>query len=108
MAAPDYSRRSFDLATARDRAPIIDQGTLINGVTVLVVPAGATAQLHFGSGRDPIDVIAGDSWDVSAVDARGCPVPLDEGLYMTNPAGAGDVQLLISFGPIGGGVRTAA
>lgn len=108
MAAPDYSRRSFDLAIARDRTPIIDQGTLINGVTVLAVPGGAVAQLHFGSGRDPVDVVTGDSWDVAAIAPNGCPVPLDEGLYMTNPAGAGNVQLLISFGPIGGGLRTEA
>lgn len=108
MAAPDYSRRTFDLATVRDRTPIVDQGTLINGVTVLAVAAGAGAQLHFGSGRDPIDVVAGDSWDISAVGSDGCPVPLDEGLYLTNPAGAGDLQLLISFGPIGAGARTAA
>lgn len=108
MSAPDYSRRSFDLAVARDRTPIIDQGTLINGVTVLSIPGGAVAQLHFGAGRDPVDVVSGDSWDVSAVGGDGCPKPLDEGLFMTNPAGAGLVQLLISFGPIGAGVRTEA
>lgn len=108
MSAPDYSRRSFDLAVARDRTPIIDQGTLINGVTILSLPGGAIAQLHFGAGRDPVDVVQGDSWTVSAIDAKGCPIPLDEGLFMTNPAGAGLVQLLISFGPIGGGLATEA
>lgn len=87
---------------------MIDQGTLINGVTVLVVPAGAVAQLHFGAGRDPVDVVQGDSWDVAAIGADGCPKPLDEGLFMTNPAGAGNVQLLISFGPIGSGLKTEA
>jgi hypothetical protein len=108
MAAPDYSRRTFSLVAVHDRTPIIDQGTLINGVTVLSVPAGAGAQLHFGSGRDPIDVVAGDSWEVSSIGPDGCPIPLDEGLYLTNPAGAGDLQLLISFGPIGAGARTVA
>src|SRR2546429_9617993 len=29
----------------------------------LAVPGGAVAQLHFGSGRDPVDVVAGDSWE---------------------------------------------
>lgn len=108
MAAPDYSRRTFDLAVARDRGTIVDVGLLINGVTVLAVAAGAGAQLHFGAGRDPIDVVAGDSWDISAIGPDGCPVPLDEGLFLTNPAGAGSLQLLISFGPIGAGTRTAA
>lgn len=108
MAAPDYSRRSFDLAIARDRTPIIDPGTLINGVTILALPGGAVAQLHFGAGRDPVDVVQGDSWKVTAADAQGCPIPLDEGLFMTNPAGAGLVQLLISFGPVGAGVTTEA
>lgn len=105
MAAPDYSRRGFDLVTARERSPIIDPGTLINGVTVLVVPAGAVAQLHFGANRDPIDLATGDQWDCSVVDADGCPRPMDEGLFMSNPAGAGQILLLISFGPVGSGVR---
>lgn len=107
MAAPDYSRRAFDLAVARDRTAILDPGTLINGVTVLSVPAGAVAQLHFGANRDPIDIATGDQWDCSVV-VDGCPKPMDEGLFMTNPAGAGNVLLLISFGPIGSGVRTQA
>lgn len=108
MAAPDYSRRSFDLATLRDRTQIVDAGVLINGVTILAVAAGAGAQIHFGSNRDPIDVVAGDSWDISATGSDGCPVPLDEGLFLSNPAGAGTLQLLISSGPIGAGTRTAA
>lgn len=105
MAAPDYSRRSFDLATARDRGAILDAGTLINGVTVVSVPAGAVAQLHFGANRDPIDLATGDQWDCSVVDANGCPKPMDEGLFMSNPAGAGSIVLIISFGPVGSGVR---
>lgn len=107
MAAPDYVLRTFDLATLRDRTPIIDQGTLINGVTIQDAPPGAPAFLHFGSGRDPLPIVAGDSWDVAAI-VDGCPVPLDEGLFMSNPAGAGNVTLIISFGPIGSGLRTGA
>lgn len=108
MAAPDYSRRAIDLAVAHDRTQIVDPGTLINGVSVLFVPAGAAAQLHFGANKDPVDIATGDQWDCSVVDARGCPRPMDEGLFVTNPAGAGNVVLVVSFGPIGAGIGTVA
>jgi hypothetical protein len=108
MAAPDYNLRSFDLAQSRDRSTIIDQGTRINGVEVKEVPAGAAVFLHFGSGRDPYPIVTGDAWEISADGPDGCPVPLDEGLYMTNSAGAGTVTLMISFGLVAGGVRRVA
>jgi hypothetical protein len=106
VAAPNYSVRSFDLATARDNTPIIEQGTLINAITVQSVPAGASASLHFGANRDSVPILTGDSWDVSAEGPNGCPTALDEGLFMTNPVGAGLVTLVISFGRIDTGVRT--
>lgn len=97
MATPEYGNRALDLSIGRDKATIVDPGTKINGVTVQQVPAGASALIHFGN-KDGVPLVAGDSWDVWADGPDGCPVPLDEGLFLTNPIGGGVVILIVSFG----------
>lgn len=107
MAAPDYDVLVLDLAVARDAQPVTNQGNKINGVSVLDVPGGAAAFMHFGAGRQPIPIVDGDSWDIAA-EAGGCLVALDEGLRITNPVGAGNITLLVSYGSIGAGTRSQA
>ena len=106
MAAPDYRVVSFNLATARDRATIVETGTRI--IAVMVQAAPAAASLHFGANRDPVPALTGDSWDTTAEDENGCPVPLDEGLFLTNAAAAGLLTLVVSFGSAGAGLVKAA
>lgn len=107
MAAPDYRVVLVDLTVGRaSPVSIIDQGVKINGVTVQFVPAGAALNLHFGANREGVPIVTGDSWDVAADGPNGCPVPLDEGLFVSNPAGAGTAQLIVSFGNIGAGAQT--
>ena len=107
MAAPDYDVLVLDLAVARDAQQVTNQGNKINGVVVLASPGGATAFLHFGAGRQPIPVVQGDSWEIAA-ERDGCLVALDEGLRITNPVGAGNITLLVSYGNIGAGTRAVA
>lgn len=98
MAAPDYEVRDFDMATARERFRVVPSGQPYDSVTVLAFPAGGDAQLHFGDNRQGVPVIgAGLTFNISARDSNGCPVPPDEGLFLTNSASAGTLRLLISF-----------
>lgn len=91
MTAPAYEVKELDLATARTRQYIIPSGKQIDGVTVLGLPAGATAEIAFGSSRDYIELFTqGQSFEL-------CP-PTTEGLLITNPVGAGTLTLLISYG----------
>jgi hypothetical protein len=101
VAAPDYQVLQLDLANARTAAPIIDVGTKYNAVVVQALPGGAGVSLHFGANKQAVPIAAGDSWEVHAVDGQGCVRAADEGLFMTNPIGAGTVVLVVSGGEVG-------
>lgn len=100
MSAPDYRPVTLDLATARNRTTIVDVGTKINHVAVEQVPAGAGAEFHVGN-KEGIPFVQGEAWDIWADGPDGCPVAHDEGFFVTNPAGGGELKLVISFGDVG-------
>lgn len=99
MAA--YQVLTFDLATVRDRELI--QSTRNNAVaTVAIVqlPAGAGVSIHFGQGGNGIPLLN------QGMEFQPCP-PERDGVYLSNPAGAGNLVLLVSYegGRIGSGVN---
>jgi hypothetical protein len=53
-------------------------------------------------------LVAGDSFITTGLDSNRCPVAADEGLFVSFAAGSGLVVLLVSIGPIGGGVNVVA
>lgn len=100
MASPDYRPLTLDLSIQRDKTTVVDVGTKINHVAVEEVPAGASAFFHIGN-KEGIPLVQGEAWDIWATGPDGCPVPHDEGLFITNPVGGGNLRLVISFGDIG-------
>lgn len=100
MASPDYQKIVFDLTAAHDRQRVVDVGTKINHLAIEAVPLGTTALFHLGN-KEGIPIVIGESWDVWADDSQGCPVPHDEGLFISNVAGAGSLQIVVSFGAVG-------
>lgn len=99
MASINYRVVSLDLATLRSSpgAAILEVGTRYNAVTVMALPAGASASLAFGDNKDPIPLTAaGQSF--AFLDDCGRPYSVDEALRLTNPAGAGTLTLLVSTG----------
>lgn len=108
MSRPRYSVIARSLATARTSPEeIVPVGTEIDNVTVVVLQPGVVANLHFGTGAEPIPVSQGQSWDVNE-EVDGCLVPLTEGLYLSNPIGAGQIQIVVSYGKPVSGLRTLA
>lgn len=108
MSRPRYSTIARNLATARTSPEeLVPVGTEIDNVTVVGLPAGAVANLHFGTGAEPVPVTQGQSWDTNE-EVDGCLVPLTEGLYLSNPAGAGQVVVVVSYGKPVSGLRTLA
>lgn len=85
-----YKLREFDLATVRDRQVIYDRAVPIATLAVMQLPGGAAASLRFGQGNDDIPLLN------QGMEFKPCPAERD-GVYLTNPAGAGTLKLLISF-----------
>jgi hypothetical protein len=108
VSRPRYNVFVRNLATARSSPEeLVPQGTEVNNVTVVGLAPGAVANLHFGSGAEAIPVSAGQSWDVDE-EVDGCLVALTEGVYMTNPAGGGQLTIVVSYGKPVSGLRTLA
>ena len=108
MAKPKYGVFTIALATAHTSPlEIVPTGTEIDAVTVVGLGVGVAANLIFGANSQEVPVSQGDSWEVS-VEEDGCLVPLNEGLFMTNPAGAGNLVVVVSFGKPVSGLRTLA
>lgn len=109
MARPDYQIVTIDLATGpKTKLPILGKGQAYNSVAVRAFPAGSTVSLSFYDNGPEVPLVAGDSFITTGLDSNGCPVAADEGLFVTFAVGAGLVVLLVSIGPIGGGVSVVA
>lgn len=109
MARPDYQIVTVDLSTGpKTKQPIIGKGQAYNSVAVRQFPAGSTVSLSFYDNGSEVPLVAGDSFVCTGLDSKGCPVAADEGLFVTFAAGAGLVVLLVSMGPIGGGINVVA
>jgi hypothetical protein len=100
MAKPSYRVILVDTSVAHDRFPIVDAGIKVDAISALDMPAPGAVSVAFGTNSDLIPLKDGDGYDVSATDANGCPVPLDEGVFVSNVAGAGIAQILVSFGSV--------
>lgn len=85
-----YKLREFDLAVVRDKIAIYDRAIPIATVAVIQLPAGASTALRFGQGNDDIPLLN------QGMEFKPCP-PERDGVYLTNPAGAGILKLLVSF-----------
>lgn len=91
MSAPDYAVLTIDLAILRTNARIVDVGRPVDAVAVLELPVGVAASLAFGDNRPFIPLATkGQSFEL-------CPVA-SEGIFLSNPASAGSLSLLVSFG----------
>lgn len=108
MASVNYQILSVDLAQLRT-APgqaLLAPGIAYDGVTVLVLPAGAVCSLVFGDNKQEVPLTQ-EGASYTFLDQCGNPYSVDEALRFVNPLGAGIVQLLISFGSNNGNVQTA-
>lgn len=94
---PNYQRLDIDLAVARPNlTAIIGQGVTYDGLTVLQLPGGAVISLAFGNGQQLPLLQQGQTF--AFLDVCGNPFLCTEGLFATNPAGAGIVIILLSVG----------
>jgi hypothetical protein len=101
---PAYRILTFDLTTLRDRTQVLQPGAAYNSVCVRECPGGAGVELAFGSNADLIPAIEGDAFQF--LDKCAHPLNCDEGLFVTNPAGAGTLVLLVGFAGSQGGSVT--
>ena len=99
-ANASYRVLTFDLTNARDREMILPLGVSYDGVGIRAVPLGVTIALGIGEGNDNIEVALGEWLEARGLDERGCPAAVDRGLFLTHPAGAGTLVLLVSTGHI--------
>ena len=109
MARPDYQIITIDLSTGpKTKQQILGKGQAYNSVAVRAFPAGSTVSLSFYDNGSEVPLVAGDSFITTGLDSNGCPMSADEGLFVSFALGAGLVILLVSMGPIGGGVNVVA
>lgn len=90
----DYRVITVDLTTARtpNDAPIVERNVEIFSVTVLRMPAGSAASLHFGP-RQGIPLSEG----VEFSDPTGCVIE-DQGIFMSHAAQSGvTLDLYVGF-----------
>lgn len=86
----DYSKLTIPLDNAVDRKQILDAGVALPDVTILRLSAAAQNDvfLHFGEGKDPVDLEQGWAFHVTP--------PEKTGLYVTIAAGhAGETMKLL-------------
>lgn len=90
MSAPNYGIFPIDLSIARTQSKVVEVGVRYSSVTILQLPAGATVALAFGSNKQDVPLLTqAQTFDM-------CPAS-DEGLTVTNPAGAGIVILFVAY-----------
>lgn len=72
-----YSKLTIDLSTIQDRLPILGTGIALPDVTVLRLSAAAEPDvfLHFGEGKDEVDLSQGWAFHITP--------PETTGLYLT-------------------------
>ena len=98
MSAPQYDIITVDLSIPRALSRIIDVGIPIASLTILEFPQGAVASYALGTNRPLIPIVA-----VGQEQTDICP-RLDEGLYFSNPAGAGLCRIYVDFSGAGASI----
>jgi len=92
---PVYQVLFLDLAQQRDSGPIVEVGNRYDAVTVHQLPGGSVASLKLGPNPD-IPLLRTETYRF--LDSCEHPFFCDEGLFLTNPVGAGVLILIVSLG----------
>jgi hypothetical protein len=95
MAKPLYQVLQIDVATPRDSNPIVEVGIKYDAVTIHQLPAGGGMSLKLGPNQ-AIPLIRTETFRF--LDKCEHPFFCDEGLFLTNVAGAGILILIVSLG----------
>ena len=95
MAKPLYQVLQIDLAAQRDANAIVEVGVRFDAVTVHQLPGGSVASLRLGPNPD-IPLLRTETYRF--LDSCEQPFFCDEGLFLTNPVGAGILILIVSLG----------
>jgi hypothetical protein len=93
MPHPPYEVKNFNLATVRNQLPVVAMGPQVETVTILAIPAGVSVSVRMGSASDDIPLLT-QGQEISM-----CP-PNSDGVFLTNPAAAGTLSLLIGYSGI--------
>lgn len=92
-AAIGKGNQSIDLTLAKVREQILEPGNWVDALTVLRIPAGAIAFVHFGVG-DPIPLLMTAPFIGFARDEDA-----NQGVFISSPAQPGvTIDLFIAFG----------
>ena len=96
---PNYQVLTIPLTGARSAEFIVQPGVAYDGLTIIELPGGAGAgvSLAFGSNGNFIPMRS-EGQSFAFIDVCGNPFQCDEGLLLTNPAGAGNLVILLSVG----------
>lgn len=92
---PLYQVLQLDLATPRDANTIVEVGVKFDAVTIHQLPGGAVGALKLGPNPE-IPILRTETFRF--LDKCERPFFCDEGLFLTNPAGAGILILIVSLG----------
>lgn len=86
-----YRVLNFDLSVVRSKELVTQtRNNEVATVNVVQLPNGAAVSIAFGSGGEDIPLLA------QGAEFELCPAE-KEGLFITNPAGAGTLVLMVSF-----------
>lgn len=98
MPYPLYKVLTLDLATVRTRLaiPEFPTGIQFDAISVLDLPVGAAASVAFHPSGDLIPLVTGRT--IRFLDECERPFMATDGLFVSNPAGAGALVLLVSQG----------
>lgn len=92
---PVYQVIQLDLAAARDSNAIVEVGVRFDAVTVHQLPGGVAIGLKLGPNPE-IPLLRTETFRF--LDSCEHPFFCDEGLFITNAAGAGVLILIVSMG----------
>lgn len=95
---PIYQVVQLDLAVQRDGVEILGQGVEYDAVTIHQLPGVGAASLGFGSNGSGAMIPLLRPETFRFLDSCEHPFFCSEGLFVTNPAGAGILILIVSFG----------
>lgn len=98
MAKPNYQVLVLPLNVARSGESLLPPGVSFDGLTIIELPGGAGANVQLAFGQNPFVPIRLEGQGWAFTDVCGNPYQCDEGLFMTNPLGAGNFVVFVSIG----------
>ncbi len=97
--APSYNVITVDLAVARTAERVVRVGEFFSTVYIKALPLGVVASIGIGENKPFIPIEQGETYELT--DSCGNPRACTEGLFVSNPAGAGVLLLLVSYDGLG-------